>query len=149
MLRRSAIVLGIAASTLAAASTAWSAELSKDYLAGSWAVGGADACGTPSAEHITFSPDGTFGATRDGKATAVGFWFLVEDNLDLHMITSPAFFDDPSTRLDDQLSDFAGQYSYYYAKALLFDVADDAFRMVASMGTMMRGANLGRCPGSG
>ena len=149
MLRRWIGVLGVQACAFALASAAWSAELSKDYLAGTWAVGGIAACGTASAEQMKFVPDGTFSAMREDKPTAVGFWFLVEDNLDLHLITSPAFFDDPNTRADDLLSSFAAQFSYFYAQALLFDVADDDFRMVASMGNMMRGANLGRCPTSG
>jgi hypothetical protein len=149
MRRRWVTILGVQVCACAVAAAAWSAELSKDYLAGSWGVGGVAACGTPDAEHLNFNPDGTFGASRDGKATAVGFWFLVQDHLDLHMVTSPAFFDDPDTRLDDQLSDFAGQYSYYYATALLFDVADNDFRMVAHLGSLMRGADLGRCPGAG
>jgi hypothetical protein len=139
-------ILGVQACACAVAAAAWSAELSKDYLAGSWGVGGVAACGTPDAEHLNFNPDGTFGATHDGKATAVGFWFLVQDHLDLHMITSPAFFDDPATTADDALNEFAGQYTYLYAKALIFDAEQDSFRAVAAMGNMLRGANYRRCP---
>ena len=62
------------------------------------------------------------------------------------MVSSPAFFDDPSTNFDDALSDLAGQYDYFYAKGLLFDIEDQAFRMVATMGDMLRGANYSRCP---
>ena len=125
---------------------AWSVELSKDYLAGTWAVGGTGACDAAAAEHTTFDPNGTFTTVRDGKATATGFWHLVQDNLDLQMVTSLAFFDDPTTNVDDQLSDFAGQYNYFYAKALIFDVEQDRFRTVAAMGNMLRGANYQRCP---
>jgi hypothetical protein len=149
MLRRMIVLLAAQACAAAVASTAWSVELSKDYLAGTWGVGGAAACGVETTEHITFDPNGTFSAVRADQPTAVGFWHLVLDNLDLHMISSPAFFDDPTSSLDDALSEFAGQYGYFYAKALLFDVSDNDFRMVANMGQMMRGANLGRCPTSG
>ena len=128
------------------APAAWSVELNKDYLAGTWAVGGGDACGAAAAEQTTFDPNGTFTTVRDGKATATGFWHLVQDNLDLQMVTSLAFFDDPTTKLDDQLSDFAGQYNYFYAKALIFDVEQDKFRAVAAMGNTLRGANYQRCP---
>ena len=50
-------------------------------------------------EHITFDADGTFRTVRGEQPTATGFWHLVEDVLDLHMVSSPAFFDDP----DDQV----------------------------------------------
>ncbi len=128
------------------APAAWSVELTKDYLAGTWGVGGADACAAATTEQITFEPNGGFTNIRGGKLTATGFWHLVEDNLDLHMVTSVAFFDDPTTTADDQLSDYAGQYNYFYAKALIFDVEQDSFRTVAAMGDMLRGANYHRCP---
>ena len=48
--------------------------------------------------------------------------------------------------LDDALSELAGQYQYYYAKALLFDIEPDGFRAVATMGNLLRGANYSRCP---
>jgi hypothetical protein len=149
MLMRMMALLGAPAVVALAASAAWSAELSKDYLAGTWGVGGPDACGRATSEQITFRPDGTFSSERAGQPTAVGFWHLVQDNLDLHMISSPAFFDDPTTKLDDALQAYAGQYGYFYAKALLFDVNDHDFRMVASLGDMLRGANLARCQKSG
>ena len=98
--------------------------------------------GAATTENITFHSDGTFEANLGGQATAVGFWHLIENILDLHMVSSPAFF-------DDRLSAFAGQYNYYYAKAMLFNVNDSDFRMVASMNNALRGANLGRCPKSG
>ena len=128
------------------APAAWSVELTKDYLAGAWAVGGAGACDAAEAERTTFDPNGTFTTVRNGQAKATGFWHLVEDNLDLHMVTSLAFFDDPTTNVDDQLSEFAGQYNYLYAKALIFDVEQNSFRVVASMGNVLRGANYQRCP---
>jgi hypothetical protein len=134
-----ACVVGLAAS-------AWALEPSEDYLAGTWGVGGADACGAATTEQITFDLSGTFTTVSGGKATAAGFWHLVLDNLDLHMVTSPAFFDDPTSASDDALGEFAGQYNYFYAKALLFDVEQDSFRTVAAMGNMLRGANYRRCP---
>jgi hypothetical protein len=114
-------------------------EIPDGYLTGTWAVGGAEACGADTTEHITVDADGTFSAAQRDKPTAVGFWHLVDDNLDLHMVSSPAFF-------ADQLQPLAGQYTYYHAKALLFDIEDQSFRMVAYLAGQLRGANLGRCP---
>jgi hypothetical protein len=137
---------GALACMVGLAPAAWSVELSKDYLAGTWAVGGAGACDAAAAERTTFDPNGTFITVRNGQAKATGFWHLLEDILDLHMVTSLAFFDDPTTTADDALSDFAGQYNYFYAKALIFDVEQNSFRAVASMGNVLRGANYQRCP---
>ena len=139
-------LLGALACTVGLTPAAWSVELTKDYLTGTWGVGGAGDCAGAAVERTTFAPDGTFTTVHDGKATAAGFWHLLQDNLDLHMVTSLAFFDDPTTTADDQLSEFAGQYNYFYAKALIFDVEQDSFRTVASMGNMLRGANYRRCP---
>jgi hypothetical protein len=114
-------------------------EIPDGYLEGTWAIGGADGCGADAAEHLVFDADGTFTAVQGGKPTATGFWHLEDDKLDLHMVSSPAFF-------DDELQPFTGQYTYYYAQALVFDIEDQAFRMVAYLGGQLRGANLARCP---
>jgi hypothetical protein len=146
MLERTIAFLGVQACAVAMTWAAWSDEVPDNYLPGTWAVGGAEACGGAEAEIITFNPDGTFESTHGGQPTATGFWHLVEDVLDLHMVSSPAFFDDPTTDFDDPLSNFAGQYEYFYAKALLFDIEPDGFRAVATMANMLRGANYSRCP---
>jgi hypothetical protein len=114
-------------------------EIPEGYLEGTWAIGDSDACGAATTEHFRFNADGTFVTVQGGEPTATGFWNLVDDKLDLHMVSSPAFF-------DDQLQPFAGQYTYYYAQALVFDHEDQSFRMVAYMGGQLRGANLARCP---
>jgi hypothetical protein len=114
-------------------------EIPDGYLTGTWAIGGSEACGAATTEHFRFAADGTFATLQRGQPTATGFWHLVDDKLDLHMVSSPVFF-------NDQLQPLAGQYTYYYAQALLFDIEDQTFRMVASMGGQLRGANLARCP---
>jgi hypothetical protein len=146
MLERTIAFLGVQACAVAITVAAWSDEVRDNYLPGTWAIGGAKACEAPASERITFNPDGTFEAVQQSKPSAVGFWHLVEDVLDLHMVSSPAFFDDPASHFDDALSDLAGQYEYFYAKGLLFDVEQDDFRMVATMGNKLRGANYRRCP---
>jgi hypothetical protein len=146
MLERTVAFMAVQACAAALAFAAWSDEVRDNYLPGTWAIGGAEACEAPASERITFDPEGTFEAMQADKPTAVGFWHLVEDVLDLHMVSSPAFFDDPASDFDDALSDLAGQYEYFYAKGLLFDVEQDGFRMVATMGNKLRGANYSRCP---
>lgn len=146
MLERTIAFLGVQACAAALAWTAWSDEVPDNYLPGTWAIGGTEACKGQATEHITFDPDGTFEAVRGNQPTATGFWHLVEDVLDLHMVSSPAFFDDPTSDFDDPLSNLAGQYQYFYAKALMFDIEPDGFRAVATMGNMLRGADYSRCP---
>ena len=146
MLERTIAFVGMQVCAMALVWAAWADEVPDNYLPGTWSVGSADACGGAGTEHITFDPNGTFLVFRDGDATATGFWHQVEDVLDLHMVSSPAFFDDPATTVDDPLSSFAGQYDYFYAKALLFDIEPDSFRAVATMGNKLRGANYSRCP---
>ena len=145
MLKRSVPFLAVPVFAIALASTAMAQEtpppdeIPAGYLEGTWGIGAAAACGVDTTEHLSFGADGTFSAVQAGKPTAVGFWHLVDDRLDLHMVSSPAFF-------DDELQPFTGQYTYYYAQALVFDIEDQAFRMVAYLGGQLRGANLTRCP---
>jgi hypothetical protein len=146
MLERTIAFLGVHTCAVAIAWTAFADEVPDNYLPGTWATGGAEACGTPAAEHITFDPDGTFRTVRGDQPTATGFWIWSRTCSTCTMVSSPAFFDDPAAKSDDVLSSLAGQYQYYYANALLFDITPDGFRTVASMGNMLRGANYSRCP---
>jgi hypothetical protein len=143
MLKRTVAFLAVPTFAAALASAAFAQdppdEIPDGYLEGTWAIGGSEACGAAATEHFRFAADGTFATVQGDQPTATGFWHLVDDKLDLHMVSSPAFF-------DDQLQPFTGQYTYYYAQALLFDIEDQTFRMVASMAGQLRGANLTRCP---
>ena len=62
----------------------------------------AEAAGT---ERITFDPEGTFQAVRglSPPQSVSGIWS--KTYLDLHMVSSPAFFDDPASKSDDALSE--------------------------------------------
>ena len=128
------------------AGVAWADDMPADYLVGTWALGTVEACAEPAGEQLSFKADGTFASFLDGMPSATGFWQLEGHELELHMVSSPASFDDPSTSEDDLLAELDGRYEYYHAKGLTFDVEPDAFRMVATMGDVMRGADLYRCP---
>ena len=142
MLKRFVAFLAVPTFAVALASAAFAQDPTDEIprlLEGTWAIGGAQACDDPTSEHLTFDASGTFTAEQGGEPTATGFWHLADDKLDLHMVSSPAFF-------DDQLQPFTGQYTYYYAQALLFDYEEQSFRMVAYMAGQLQGANLARCP---
>jgi len=114
-------------------------EIPDGHLVGTWVIGGADACDTAGSEHFVFNADGSFSTVQDGQPTAVGFWQIEDDQLDLHIVSSPASF-------GEHLAPFAGQYGYYHLNALLFDATQQTLRMVASLDGELRGANLTRCP---
>jgi hypothetical protein len=131
---------GALAVNVAVVGTAGAATLSADYLTGKWTTGSKDACAKVEHEQTVFREDGTFATEHNGKAVAVGFWQIEDDRLDMHILASPASLGPP---LQEH---FAGGYGYVPVTALLFDVADDNFRMVQSMGGALQGLNVFRCP---
>ena len=92
------------------------ADLSADYLYGRWVIDDQD-CSSPDSEYMEFNKNGTFAGTRTGNAEIVGFWGLQEGILNLHMVTSPAFFDD----LHKELAAFGGTYSYFQGRMVIFN----------------------------
>ena len=140
MLKRTVAFLAVPTFAVALASAAFAQTANDEVpLEGTWAIGDAQACDDQTTERLTFDANGTFMAEQGGKPTATGFWQLADDKLDLHMVSSPAFF-------DDRLQPSTGQYTYYYAQALLFDYEEKSLRMVAYMAGQLQGANLVRCP---
>jgi hypothetical protein len=139
------VLVGAQLCALALAGGVLADEPPEDYLVGTWALGGAAACEAATGERLIFAADGTFASTLDGEPSAAGFWQLTEHELELHMVSSPAYFDDPARSDDDILASLDGQYGYYYARGLTFDVEPDDFRVVVNMGETMRGADLHRC----
>ena len=144
--QRMTAILGAQLCALAIAGSAWADDVPADYLVGTWALGGAEACESASGERLIFAADGTFTSTLDGDPSAAGFWQLTGHDLELHMVSSPAYFDDPDRTDDDLLASLEGQYDYFYARGLTFDVEPESFRVVVNMADTMRGADLNRCP---
>jgi hypothetical protein len=130
----------LVASALTLGTAAEAATLSADYLVGRWTTGGVDACTRAEHERTVFRADGTFATERGGKAVAVGFWQVEDDRLDLHVLASPAAIE---PGLQEHVD---GGYGYVRIKALTFDLAEDAFRMVQSAGGELQGLNVVRCP---
>jgi hypothetical protein len=140
MLKRFVAFLAVPTFAVGLVSAAFAQNANDEIpLEGTWAIGDAQACDDPTTEHLTFDVDGTFIAEQGDEPTATGFWRLADDKLDLHMVSSPAFF-------GDQLQPFTGQYAYYNVQALVFDYDEQSFRMVAYMAGQLQGANLARCP---
>ena len=130
------VVLGVLGVTWANA-----ADLSADYLHGRWAIDYQD-CSSPDAEYMEFNKNGTFEGTRTGNAEIVGFWKLKEGILDLHMVTSRAFFDD----LNKELSGYEGIYSYFKGRMVIFNTQNNSFETFGVIGDEIKRASAVRCP---
>ena len=116
------------------------ADLSADYLDGRWVIDEQN-CSSPDSEYIEFNKNGTFAGTRTGKAEIVGFWGLKEGILDLHMVTSPAFFDD----LHQELAGFEGIYNYFQGRMVIFNTQDKSFEAFGVIGDEMKRTTAVRC----
>jgi hypothetical protein len=116
------------------------ADLSADYLYGRWVIDDQD-CSSPDSEYMEFNKNGTFEGTRTGNAEIVGFWKLQEGILNLHMVTSPAFFDD----LQKQLAGFEGLYSYFQGRMVIFNTQDKAFEAFGVIGDEMKRTMAVKC----
>ena len=71
-------------------------------------------------------------------AVAVGFWDVEDDRLEMEVLASSAAVE---PALQEQFGD---GYGYVHIKALVFDVEDDAFRMVQSAGQVLQGWQVDR-----
>ena len=117
------------------------ADLSADYLYGRWVIDDQD-CSSPDSEYMEFNKNGTFEGTRTGQAEIVGFWGLKEGILDLHMVTSPGFFDD----LHKELAGFEGLYSYFQGRMVIFNTQNKSFEAFGVIGDEIKRASAVRCP---
>jgi hypothetical protein len=116
-------------------------DLSAEYLYGRWVIDAAN-CSSPDSEYVVFRRNGTFESTRTGRAEIVGFWGINEDDmLELHMVTSPAFFDD----INSKLADFKGTYDYFQARMVIFNNKSQSFEAVGVIGNEMQRATAVRC----
>jgi len=116
-------------------------DLSTENLHGRWVIDDQN-CSSPDSEYIEFNKNGTFEGTRTGKAEIVGFWGLKEGILNLHMVTSPAFFDD----LHKDLAGFEGIYSYFQGRMVIFNIQDNSFEAFGVIGDEIKRASAVRCP---
>jgi hypothetical protein len=117
------------------------ADLSANYLYGRWVIN-AQNCKSPDSEYMEFNKNGTFEGSRTGTAETVGFWGLKEGILNLHMVTSPAFFDD----LHKELAAFEGIYSYFHGRMVIFNTQNKSFEAFGVIGDEVRRTSAVKCP---
>jgi hypothetical protein len=118
------------------------ADLTPQSLAGTWAVGGKDECSARDYEHLLFRENGTFEFGRERRGEAVGFWTIgAKDIVEIHMVTSPAFYAD----VNMDLSAYHGTFSYFNAKLVILNFSGDSFDGVVIFGEEIGQATIGRC----
>jgi hypothetical protein len=115
-------------------------DLSAKYLHGKWVIGDGS-CGAKDSEFIEFRKNGTFESDRTGRPESVGFWQLDEDILTLHMVTSPAFFED----IERSLVGFKDQYNYYQIRMVLFNTEKNRLEAIAVLGKQIKRNYAVRC----
>ena len=116
------------------------ADLSADYLYGRWVIDEQN-CSSPDSEYIEFNKNGIFEETRTGQAEIVGFWGLKEGILNLHMVTSPAFFND----IHKDLAGFEDIYSYLQGRMVIFNTQDKSFETFGVIGDEIKRASAVKC----
>ena len=118
------------------------AELTPQYLQGKWVVGPTEQkCDSTEFEHLTFRKNGSFEGGRTGKVEAAGIWSIDEDIVSLHIVSSPAFFED----IHEELKAFKDQYHYFYIKIVPFNIEDGKFEAVGVIGEMIKKGVFVRC----
>lgn len=118
------------------------AELTPQYLQGEWVVGPTEqVCDSTEPERLTFRINGSFEGGRAGKVEASGIWTIEEGMLELHIVSSPAFFGD----IHEELKAFEDQYDYYYIKIVPFNIEEGRFEAVGVIGEMVRKGVFVRC----
>ncbi len=121
---------------------AHAATFSDAYLEGRWTTGATDNCKKTEHEQTVFRKDGTFATEHSGKALAVGFWRIDDDRLEMNILTTEA-------SLPQDVQDaLPGDYHALLVKGLVFDVSDNAFRLVQGIAGDIQGLDMVRCPAS-
>ena len=115
-------------------------DLSQEYLHGRWVIDEQN-CGSEKAEFIEFRKDGTFECIRTGRTEIVGFWDLNRDIVDLHMVTSPAFFHD----IHRVLKGHEGEYNYFQIKLLISNTSQKGFEAFGVLGDEYKRMTAVRC----
>ncbi len=130
------LALSVTVSVLTAGAAV--AEITPKYLGGVWTLDTAKNCGLKEFEHITFRADGTMQGKRFGTVDSIGFWRHDGDFIQLHLLTSPAHF-------DERLKDFDGVFGYFPVKVMTFGHRPDRFGAVGTIGDEMKKVSLFRC----
>jgi len=113
-------------------------EPKSDYLHGVWTTGGQENCADNTTEKLSFARDGTFKSERFGITDALGFWRLKDDVVQLHLVTSPAHF-------DDQLKQFKGYFDYFRVRVVVTSIEADKLKVFGLIGDQVKKETLYRC----
>lgn len=141
--RRACLSLATFMTVLGISFQAWSLELTDKYLEGKWALDGAS-CADTNSEFVIFRGTGAVEEIRNGRLEAAGFWELGDNIVTVHVVASPAFFQDGRAEAAD-LKAFEGEYYAFRIRVVPFSVEADQFGAVGILGEQVNRAVFNRC----
>lgn len=119
------------------------ADLTEDYLLGTWILDDTD-CADPASEFVIFRDNGAVESVRAGELEAAGFWVLSGDIIEAHLVASPAFFHD--ARADFlQLTSFEGEFYAFGIRVVPLNMENDKFDAVGLLGEEVSRSVFQRC----
>jgi hypothetical protein len=143
VLRRELLWVWALVGVLCLGAEAKAAELSSDYLLGTWLIDSTD-CADNSAEFVIFRDTGAVESVREGKLEAAGFWEIVDDTVVVHVVASPAFFHGDREGFEG-LKAFEGQYDAFRIRVVPFNVEPDSFGAIGLLGEQVSKGSFTRC----
>ena len=113
--------------------------LPADYLLGAWSLDGKDRCKSADARLIQFDRDGTFKSVKAGRIDVLGFYMLVDNSIELHMLVAP----DSGYA---NVTGFVGHFSYSYINAFIVRQEPDRLTVTTGPTGEEKSTLLDRCP---
>jgi hypothetical protein len=143
VLRRELLWVWALVGVLCLGAEAKAAELSSDYLLGTWLIDSTD-CADNNAEFAIFRDTGAVESVRAGKLEAAGFWEIDDDTVVIHVVASPAFFHGEREGFEG-LKAFEGQYDAFKIRVVPFNVETDTFGAIGLLGEEVNKGSFTRC----
>jgi hypothetical protein len=140
MLHGTTLVITSLLGSLAFAVNAGAASLTNESLVGNWVVNEGK-CTDANAEFLIFRKSGAVESVRDGKADALGFWTLSNDNISVDVLAPPSFFKERFK----ELKDASIGYQQFHITIAAFDIAADSFQGIGVLGEQVRRGKFARC----
>lgn len=132
-----ALICGLAVSAVGA-ETIKPDMVAPDYLVGRWSLEGKNSCGAQNAENVEFMANEVFHLDRGQRVDAVGFWRVMGNRVELHLVTSPH-------RISGAHPEYEGMFDYADLAIYVFDAEKDSFEAVVADGDEVHKRIAYRC----
>ncbi len=115
------------------------AKLTADYLIGIWSLDSGGRCNPPDGRSIRFYRDGTFKSDKAGRVDTLGFYMVVDNSIELHLLVAP----DSGYA---NITGFVSRYSYSYINAFVVQLEPDELTVRTGPTGEEESTQLSRCP---